>query len=82
MLYFDVGCFWVNFSLVPFNLWCYPRMSDKQYSRTGTQVLYASAIGSVISTIVSNPIEVAKLNLQFFPLICPQYPHPSYSASN
>ena len=40
-------------------------------------MLFASALASTASTVVSNPLEVAKLNMQFFPLSCQYYPHQS-----
>jgi hypothetical protein len=45
--------------------------------RTKKNILIASTFSSIVSTLVTNPIEVAKLNLQYYPLNCPQYPHSS-----
>ena len=51
---------------------------DKQHQhyRTKGQVFAATTVAAVISTSITNPIEVVKLNLQYFPLACPYYPHP------
>lgn len=43
-------------------------MNNQQLKRTPGQVFAATAVAAVISTSITNPIEVAKLNLQFFPL--------------
>ena len=43
--------------------------------RTQTQILISSAISSFLSTLITNPIEVAKLKLQFAPTECPYFPH-------
>ena len=48
---------------------------DQKITRKKDQILQASILSSVISTAITNPIEVAKLNFQFFPLSCRFYPH-------
>lgn len=50
-------------------------MSDQENYRKKNNIFIASAGSSIISTIITNPIEVAKLNIQFYPAACPQYPH-------
>lgn len=50
----------------------YVDLHRNQYS-----IFLSSAFSSIISTLVTNPIEVAKTNVQFYPLNCPSYPHPS-----
>jgi hypothetical protein len=48
---------------------------DREYTRNKGHIMLASSISSVLSTFITNPIEVAKLNHQYFPVSCPQYPH-------
>ena len=55
-------------------------MNKPEYTRKSSTVLAASALASIVSTAISNPIEVAKLNLQFFPLSCQYYPHQSINS--
>ena len=43
--------------------------------RGNLQVLASAVSASLISTTLLNPLEVAKLNMQYFPLACPHYPH-------
>jgi len=52
---------------------------DQETTRKKTQIFFGSSLASVISTLITNPVEVAKLNVQYFPLGCPQYPHQSIS---
>lgn len=47
--------------------------------RTNLQVLIASTLSCTVTMTVVNPLEVAKLKVQYSPLLCPQYPHPSYA---
>ncbi len=50
---------------------------NQKITRKKEQILLASILSSVVSTALTNPLEVAKLNFQFFPLNCKFYPHPS-----
>jgi hypothetical protein len=52
-------------------------MSTHKYCRSGENVYIGTAMASLISTTVTNPIEVAKLNYQYMPLQCPYFPHRS-----
>lgn len=45
-------------------------MAYQENYRKKSTIFYASAISSIISTILTNPIEVAKLNLQYSPVAC------------
>ena len=51
-------------------------MNKDHSHRPYGQVFAAATAAAIISTSVTNPIEVVKLNLQYFPLACPYYPHP------
>ena len=57
-------------------------MSNRNNNRTKGQVFAASTVAAIISTSLTNPIQVVKLNLQYFPLACPFYPHPSITIFN
>lgn len=50
----------------------YADLHRNQYS-----IFLSSAFSSIISTLVTNPIEVAKTNIQYYPLNCQYYPHSS-----
>lgn len=52
-------------------------ITQLNYTRNKEQIFYASVLSSFISTFVTNPVEVAKLNYQYFPLSCKYYPHQS-----
>jgi hypothetical protein len=54
-------------------------ITQLKYTRSQEQIFIASVVSSVTSTFITNPVEVAKLNLQYFPLNCKYYPHPSSS---
>jgi hypothetical protein len=45
-------------------------MVYQEKQRKKSTIFFASAISSIISTIITNPIEVAKLNLQYSPAAC------------
>lgn len=47
------------------------------HHRNQYSIFLSSAFSSIISTLVTNPIEVAKTNIQYYPLNCPYYPHKS-----
>lgn len=49
----------------------------EKYTRKNEEVLIASILSSLISTFITNPVEVLKLNYQYFPLSCKFYPHRS-----
>ncbi len=52
-------------------------MANQHYQRKKANVITATGLASLISTFLTNPLEVAKLNYQYMPLACPYYPHPS-----
>ncbi len=56
-------------------------IAQLKYTRSQEQIFIASALSSVVSTFITNPLEVAKLNLQYFPLNCKYYPHQSTHGS-
>lgn len=47
--------------------------------RNQYSILISSGFSSIISTLITNPIEVAKTNMQYYPLSCQHYPHQSLS---
>ncbi len=49
--------------------------ADKHRSKSS--ILISSTFGSIISTLITNPIEVAKTNIQYYPLSCQYHPHSS-----
>ena len=40
-------------------------------------IFLSSGLSSIISTLITNPIEVAKTNIQYYPTTCQYYPHQS-----
>ena len=50
----------------------YADLQRNQYS-----ILLSSGFSSIISTLVTNPIEVAKTNIQYYPLNWQYHPHQS-----
>ena len=52
-------------------------MTSYPCERTSESVIIATSISSIVSTFITNPLEVAKLNYQYLPLTCPYYPHQS-----
>lgn len=51
-------------------------------ARHPLSILAASIMSSLMSTVITNPLEIWKLNKQYLPMVCPQYPNkctePSY----
>lgn len=47
-------------------------MIDQENYRKKSNIFIASATGSIISTVITNPIEVAKLQIQYYPVTCSQ----------
>lgn len=43
-------------------------------TRHPVSILIASTLSSLLSTVITNPLEVWKLNKQYLPMVCPQYP--------
>lgn len=50
-------------------------MSTKSEGRSQLNILIASILSSSLTTTITNPIEVAKLKLQYAPTNCPRFPH-------
>ena len=38
-------------------------------------IFLSSTTASLLSTVVTNPLEIMKLNRQYIPITCPQYPN-------
>ena len=55
-------------------------MSTVQKKRDHFQILAAASGACLINTILTNPIEVAKLQIQYAPMSCPNYPHATFSS--
>jgi hypothetical protein len=54
-------------------------MIDQENYRKKSNIFIASAAGSIVSTLITNPIEVAKLQIQYYPVPCSQ---PHFSSTN
>jgi hypothetical protein len=54
-------------------------MIDQENYRKKNNIFIASATGSIMSTLITNPIEVAKLQIQYYPVACSQT---HYSSTN
>lgn len=55
-------------------------MSTVQSERSPWRILMAASASCLVNTVVTNPIEVAKLQMQYAPLTCPHYPHARLSS--
>lgn len=52
--------------------------TEEKPARKQKHVLVASTISCVAAMTIINPLEVAKLRVQYSPVSCPQYPHPTF----
>ena len=49
-------------------------MKLQEVERKPLHIFIASALASMASTIVTNPIEIRKINQQMIPITCPEFP--------
>lgn len=50
-------------------------MKHSEAERKPFHILIASALATIASTVITNPIEIRKINQQMIPITCPEYPN-------